>query len=121
MVAEMTRAVLCWLLILYCTPAWGQSPIYPAFPQPPAPWAYSPYTPMYRSPIVFPGFPFYGYRPYGFGYGFGASPWGNLNWLPPNPPSPYYVTPSGKDYLEQARRRELATYTQLKLQHYLQK
>src|SRR4029453_16560992 len=79
---------------------------------PPAPWAYSKYQPK-----IYSGFSPFGYPP----FGFGAIPYGNLNWLPPNPPSPYYVTPSGKEYLQQARRREQATCNEIRLQHYLQK
>jgi hypothetical protein len=108
----VTRAFLGLLLSLYCTTAWGQDPIYPAFPQPPAPWAYAAYLPMYQ-PQIYPGFMPYGYQSYGFGIGS----FGSMNWLPPNPPSPYYVTPSGREYLQQAARRERATYTELKLQH----
>jgi hypothetical protein len=104
----VTRAFIGLLLSLCCATAWGQYPIYPAFPQPPAQWAYSQYQPQ-----IYPGFMLYGYRP----YGFGAIPVGNMNWLPPNPPSPYYVTPLGREYLQQAARRERATYTDLKLQH----
>jgi hypothetical protein len=69
----------------------------------------------------------YGLGGYGLGgYGFGArgyyppNPFGNLNWLPPNPPSPYYVTPSGDEYLEQVRRRDDTTYGELRLRHYFQ-
>ncbi len=64
----------------------------------------------------------YGFGGYGFGgYGFGAvgyyplNTFGNMNWLPPNRPSPYYVTPSGGEYLEQVRRRDQATYSELML------
>jgi len=104
----MTRAFLCLMVCLCCTTAWGQYSIYPAFPQPPAPWAYSQYQPQ-----IYAGFMPYGYR----GYGFGIGSFGSMNWLPPNPPSPNYVTPSGREYLQQAARRERATYTELKLQH----
>jgi hypothetical protein len=108
----MKCAYLGLFLSLCCTTAWGQYPIYPAYSQPPAPWAYSPYQQQF-----YPGLSPYGYRP----YGFGAIPFGNINWLPPNPPSPYYVTPSGQEYLQQARRREQATYIELILQRSLQK
>jgi hypothetical protein len=108
----MTRALLGLFLSLCCTTAWGQDPTYPAFSQPPAPWAYSVYLPMYQ-PQIYSGFMPYAYQ----GYGLGIGSFGNLNWLPPNLPSPYYVTPSGRGYLQQAARRERATYTELKLQH----
>src|SRR5437660_5917990 len=98
----MTRAVFGFLLCLCCTTAWGQYPIYPAFPQP---------------PMIYGGLSPYGYSP----YGFGAIPYGGVNLLPPNPPSPYYVTPSGREYLQQVARREKATYSELKLQHDVQK
>jgi len=57
------------------------------------------------------------------GFGFGARGYyplntlGNMNWLPPNRPSPYYVTPSPAQYREQARRDEQATYTGILLEH----
>ena len=108
----MTRTFLGLLLCHCCTTAWGQYPIYPAFAQPPGPWAYSPYLPMYQ-PQIYPGVMPYGYQAYGLGIGS----FGNMNWIPPNPPSPYYVTLSGREYLQQAARRERATYTELKLQH----
>ena len=108
----MTRALLGLLLSLCCTTAWGQYPTYPTFPQPPAPWAYSVYLPMCQ-PQIYSGFMPYAYQASGSGIGSV----GNLNWLPPNPPSPYHVTPSGREYLQQAARRERATYTELKLQH----
>lgn len=104
----MTRAVFGLLLCLCCTTAWGQYPIYPAFALPPTWSAYSQYQPP-----IYPGFSPYGYRP----FGFWAIPFGTTNWLPSNPPSPYYVTPSGREYLEQAARREKATFRELKLQH----
>lgn len=106
----MTRRFLGLMLCLFCTTALGQYPIYPAIAQPP--WAFSPYTPLYQ-PQIYPGFSAYGYRP----YGFGVVPVGNINWLPPTPPSPYYVIPSSREYLQQAARREQATYSELKLQH----
>ncbi|HEX4143580.1 MAG TPA: hypothetical protein VHY91_08610 [Pirellulales bacterium] len=59
----------------------------------------------------------------GLGYGFGARGYypfgalGNLNWLPPNRPSPYYVTPTPGQYLEQVRRDEQATYADILLRH----
>jgi len=109
----MTRAWTFLLLSLCCTSlccttAWGQSPIYPAFSQPPALSAYAPYSSFYQP---------YGYQP----FGFGAIPFGGINLLPLNLPSPYYVTPSGREYLEQVRRNEQAAYTQLKLSRELQK
>jgi hypothetical protein len=117
MVDEMNRASLSLLLTLICTTAWGQYPIYPAFPQPPAPSAYAPYSSFYESPLIYPRFLPARYSP----DAFGVVPFGGVNLLPPNPPSPYYVTPSGKEYLEQIRRKEAATYSQLKFQHHLQK
>jgi hypothetical protein len=131
----MTRALLGLLLSLCCSTAWGQYPIYPAYPQPAARWAYSQYPSYYQSQF-YPSYG-YGYRPYGYGgygngpYGYGGfgfgvrgyyppNPFGNMNWLPPNPPSPYYVTPSGKQYLDQAQREDQATYSDLMLRHYLQ-
>ena len=68
----------------------------------------------------------YGGLGYGLGYGgfgFGARGYypvnalGNFNWLPPNRPSPYYVTPSPGQYLDQAQRREQATYADILLEH----
>ncbi len=136
----MNRAFFGLLLSLCCTKAWGQYPIYPANPQPPASWAYPQY-PSFSQMSSYPAFgygygtfgygPFgygpFGYGPFGYGsFGYGArgyyppNPYGNMNWLPPNPPSPYYVTPSGKQYLEQAQRRDQATYSELMLRHYLQ-
>ena len=64
----------------------------------------------------------YGGLGYG-GFGFGARGYypintlGNMNWLPPNRPSPYYVTPTPGQYLEQARRDDEATYTDILLRH----
>jgi hypothetical protein len=64
----------------------------------------------------------YGGLGYG-GFGFGARGYypvnvlGNFNWLPPNRPSPYYVTPSPGQYLDQAMRRDQATYADILLQH----
>jgi len=57
----------------------------------------------------------------GLGYGWGGAGYyplntfGNLSWLPPNRPSPYYVTPTPAQYLETVRRREQAVYTELLL------
>jgi hypothetical protein len=124
----MIRALLGLLLGLCCTTAWGQVPIYPALPQPPAISAYQQAFPQsYYQPQFYPGFQPYDYGPYGFGrYGFAArgvyppNPFGNMNWLPPNPPSPYYVVPSGQQYLDQAQRRDWATYSGLMLRHNLQ-
>jgi hypothetical protein len=113
----MTRALLSLLLSLCCTSAWGPYPINPAFPQPPSRSAYSPYLPFYQPAMIYPGLSPYGYQP----CGFWAAPFGGVNLLPPNPPSPYYVTLSGREYLEHVARREKATYSQLKLQHDLQK
>jgi len=118
----MTRACCGLLLSLCCTTAWGQYPIYPAFSQSPA---LSPYQQAFSQPFY--QAQSYGVSPlYGFGaYGFGArgyyppNPYGNMNWLGPNWPSPYYVTPSGPAYLEQARRSDQATYSELMLRHYL--
>ena len=104
----MTRIFVGLMICLCCTTAWGQYPIYPAVAQPPAWSAYSQYQPQ-----IYPGFMPYGYG----GYGFGIGSFGSMNWLPPNPPSPYYVTPSGREYLQQAARRARATYTELKLLH----
>jgi hypothetical protein len=96
----MTRLSFYILVLGLCAPslAPAQYPIYPALPQPPAPSFYAPYASAYS--------------PYGYGV-----PLGNFNLLPPPPPSPYYVVPSGREYLEQVRRNESATYAQLKLQH----
>jgi hypothetical protein len=116
MVAEMTRAFRGLLLTLCCTTAWGQYPIYPAYPQPPGLSVYPQYQSFYR-PQFYSGISPYGYGSYGFGARgyYPPNPFGNMNWLPPNPPSPYYVTPSGKQYLEQTRRRERAIYSELML------
>ncbi len=116
MVAEMIRALLGLLLVLSCTAASGQYPIYPAYALPPGTPGYPPYQP-FLGPQFYPGISAYAYGPYGFGArgNLAASSFGNLNWLPPNAPSPYYVTPSGKQYLEQARRREQAIYRELML------
>ena len=112
----MIRACLGLLLTLCCSTAWGQYPIYPAYAQPPVMPGYPPYQPYY-GPQFSPGISAYAYGPYGFGArgNLAASSFGNMNWLPPNPPSPYYVTPSGKQYLEQARLRERAIYRELML------
>jgi len=123
----MKRAVLVLLLGLCCRAACGQYPIYPALPQPltwPAYSVYQPGTyPGYSYSGISPyGYGSYGYGGYGFGgYRFGAVPYGGLNWLPPTLPSPYYVVPTGRQYLEQVRRKEQTTYSQLQLQSYLQK
>jgi hypothetical protein len=101
----MTRlsfGALLLVLFVLCGPALAQYPIYPALPQPPAPSFYAPYAGAYS--------------PYG-----DSVPLGNFNLLPPPPPSPYYVAPTGREYLEQVRRNEAATFAQLKLQHELQK
>ena len=102
---EIIRVFLGLLLALCCTIAWGQYPIYPAYPQRLAMSVYPQYQPQFA-----PGFPAYGYGSYGFGA---------RGYYPPNPPSPYYVSPSGKEYLEQARRRDRTTYSELMLRHYL--
>ena len=115
----MTRALIGLLLTLCCATAWGQYPIYPAYSLPPGMSVYSPYTPYvpFYGPQFNPGISGYGFGPYGFGArgNLAASSFGNMNWLPPNPPSPYYVTPSGKQYLEQSQRRERAIYRELML------
>jgi hypothetical protein len=67
--------------------------------------------------MIYPGLSPFGYQP----FGFGVLPYGGVNLLPPTPPSPYYVTPSGREYLQQVARTERATYSQLKLRHDLQK
>ncbi len=103
----MIRVLLVLLLSLCGTTAWGQYPIYPAYAQPPALSFYSQYQPQF-----YPGVPAYGYGRYGFGAG---------GYYLPNPPSPYYVTPSDKEYLDQARCRDRATCSELMLRHYLQK
>lgn len=120
----MSRTLFALFLCLCTAPAWGQYPIYPALPQPLALSAYASYSPFYQPSLSDPGFSPLGYSSYGFGYspyGFGAVALGGVNLLPPSPPSPYYVTPSGREYLVQVRRHEAATYTQLKLQYGLQK
>src|SRR5262245_17183486 len=99
----MIRTWVFLFLSSCCAAAWGQSPIYPAFTQPPVLSAYAPYASFYQP------------------FGFGAIPLGGINLLPPNLPSPYYVTPSGREYLEHVRRQEQATFTQLKLSRELQK
>jgi hypothetical protein len=132
LVAEMKRVVAVLLLSLCCGTARGQYPIYPAMPQAMVWPAYGGYQPgIYSgySPYGFGGYGYggygyggYGYGGYGYGgYGFGGLPYGGINWLPPTLPSPYYVVPSGRQYLEQVRRREQTTYSQLKLQKSLQK
>lgn len=118
LVAEMKQSVWVWLLLgLCCRVAWGQYPIYPAMPQPMVWPAYGFYQPGINS-----GYSPYSYAGYGYGgYGFGGVPYGGFNWLPPTLPSPYYVVPSGRQYLEQVRQREKTTYSQLKVMNYLQK
>jgi hypothetical protein len=56
------------------------------------------------------GFGAYGISstPYGLGFGGYGS-------LPPNPPSPYYVVPSGGAYLEGVRRRDSHDYAEIML------
>ncbi len=131
--AQMIRTLLALSFFFCGATAFAQVPIYQALPQPPAVSAYPQAFPGAYSGAGYGGFaPYgyggYGYRGYGYGYapyGFGArgyyppNPYGNMNWLPPNPPSPYYVVPSGKEYLEQARRRDESTYTELLLFHNL--
>lgn len=138
--------ILCGLLFgLCCSTAWGQVGIYQALPQPPAVSAYplafpqqfnqpqffGGAGPMWNGGFVGNGFGGIGGFGWGGGwggfgpFGFGArgfyppNPFGNLNWLPPNPPSPYYVVPSGTQYLEQARRRDQAVYSEIILRHNL--
>jgi hypothetical protein len=125
----MNRAIIVSLFALSCRAASAQYPIYPALPQPLTWPAYSVYqsglysgftSPGYASPTF--SYPAYSNGPYSFGpYGFAGVPYAGLNWLPPTLPSPYYVVPSGRQYLEQARRREQTTYSELTLQNYLQK
>ncbi|HWA97058.1 MAG TPA: hypothetical protein VG713_01135 [Pirellulales bacterium] len=103
----------------YAAPGWnGQVPF--AGGGMPALAAYGPYG--------FGGYGGYGlgYGRFGYGfrrYGYGArgyyppNPFGNMNWLPPNPPSPYYVAPSGREYMEQATRNDQARYAELLLLH----
>ncbi len=105
----MIRIVTLLTLFFCCTAAWGQFPVYPGVPQP------------------FYGPPGYGYGGYGYGgYHFGVrgyyppSPYGNLNWLPPNPPSPYYVVPSAAEYRAQQQRLDQANYGELLLLHSMQ-
>ena len=43
-----------------------------------------------------------------------------MNWLPPNPPSPYYVTARPWQYLEQVRRSDQSRYAELMLRQGLQ-
>lgn len=38
------------------------------------------------------------------------NPFGNQSMLPPNPPSPYYVAPSGQEYLNHIYRRDRMIY-----------
>ncbi len=140
----MIRAACGLLVSLCCTAAWGQYPIYPAYAQAAAMGYQVGFSqPVYQQPPSGMASPYgyggngyggygiggYGYGPYGMGgYGFGGygfvrqgyyppNPFGNMNWLPPNIPSPYYVTPRGPQYLEQVRRRDQTTYSELLLQH----
>jgi hypothetical protein len=118
----MKLAVLVSVLCLCCTSVWGQYPIYPAMPQPMVWPAYGSYQPGAYSAYSPCSYGNNGYGAYGYGpYGFGGLPYGGLNWLPPTLPSPYFVVPSGRQYLEQVRRSEQTTYSQLKLQNSLQK
>ncbi|HEY2415368.1 MAG TPA: hypothetical protein VGI40_24200 [Pirellulaceae bacterium] len=118
----MKRAVVVVLFSLCCRAACGQYPIYPAMPQAMVGPAYGAYQPGIYSGYGYGGYGGYGYGSYGYGaYGFGSMPYGGLNWLPPTLPSPYFVVPSGRQYLEQVRRREQTTYSQLKLLNSLQK
>jgi hypothetical protein len=116
----MKRVALMLLFSLICQAARGQYPIYPAMPQPMVWPAYGGYQTG-----IYGGYSPYGYGGYGYGgygpYGLAGMPYGGLNWLPPTRPSPYLVVPSGRQYLEQVRRRELTTYSQLKLLNSLQK
>jgi hypothetical protein len=131
----MIRPLLVLLGSLCTTAAWGQVPIYPAYAQPPALSAYPPFYGA-AAPYGFGGYGVggYGFGGYGiggvglggFGYpglGFGAVGYGplvgygNLNWLPPNRPSPYYVVPSGREYLDQVQQRDRTTYAEMILRH----
>jgi hypothetical protein len=104
---RLSFVLLLFVHFLLSAPALAQYPIYPALPQPPAPSFYAPYP---SAPLLGLG------SPYGY-----SVPLGNFNFLPPPPPSPYYVVPRGREYLEQIRRNEAATYAQLQLQHDLRK
>ncbi len=106
----MTRAWAVLLIGSCCTTAWAQ---YPALSYSPP---YAAYSSFYQPPI-FPALSPYGYQP----FGFAAVPFAGFNLLPPTPPSRYYVAPSGRDYLEQVRRNEKASYLQMKLIHELQR
>ena len=76
------------------------------------------------------GYGGYGFGAPGFGYGgvgfwpsFGArgyyppNPYGNLNWLPPILPSPYYSVPTDRQYVQQTIIRDQQTYGDLIREH----
>jgi hypothetical protein len=115
----MSRAWLGLLLVLCATPAWAQYPIYPGGAQAfIPPYAYG-YNGFGYGGIGYGGYGGFGAWPYGFaarGY-YPPNPFGNMNWLPPILPSPYYSVPSGPQYLQQAAARDQATYTDLMLKH----
>ena len=51
------------------------------------------------------------YNRYNSGFGMGGM---NINVIPP---SPYYVTPTGQEYLDYIGRRDRTTYTEMMLNH----
>jgi hypothetical protein len=116
----MRRALLTLALILCASTAWAQYPYYAGFAQPFYAQSFAPYGYGYGG---YGGFGYGGFGPYGFGVRgyYPPNPFGNLNWLPPIPPSPYYVVPSDRQYLEQAMLRDRQTYGDLVREHYEQK
>ena len=130
---------ICALLVLCCAAARAQQFVYPAYPAP-APTGFPAYS--YGnlgyggggSALGYGGVGYgvFGYAGLGYGglgfggWGFGArgyyppNPYGNMNWLPPNPPSPYYVTPRPWQYLEQVRRADRSRYAEIMLRQGIQ-
>lgn len=127
----------------WCTAASGQVPFDPGMAQPfygsPYGAGFSPYGGVAPMGLGYGGYGMggYGYGGLGYGgyglggYGYGRfgygmrgyyppNPFGNLNMLPPNPPSPYYVVPSAAEYRAQTQRLDQAKYGELIIQHSLQ-
>jgi len=128
----MIRAVALLGALFCSTTAWGQVPFEPGM----APPFYSPYGAGFSPYASFApmgyGYGGYGYGGIGYGgFGFGRfgygmrgyyppNPFGNLNMLPPNPPSPYYVVPSAAEYRAQTQGLDQAKYGELIIRHSLQ-
>ena len=122
-------------------PAYPQPPAPSFYPQSPA--VYGGFSPYGLGGYGYGGFGYpgyglggYGSGGFGLGYGYGGlgfggfgyggfgavgyyplNTLGNMNWLPPNRPSPYYVTPTPGQYLDSAARRDQATYVDILREH----